>query len=155
MENFQKWSLIRFLIKNMQTYKLQRSALRVFKTRRITSTVEFLFQEQALMDSLQNHCSKQQLKLPRRPVSVLEKDFTVDVLLSKRLRKSKIKTSKRKNFILQCRSRCRVANAEISKWPIKTCICLVKIVDGGRRLAKFAKSFILHVWQEGSYRDLN
>ena len=59
-------------------------------------------QKQTLTGSLQNNCPKQQLKLPGLPVSVLEKEFTVDVLLHKKLRKAKIKISKGKKTILQC-----------------------------------------------------
>ena len=84
----------------------------------------------------------------------------MNVFLHKKLRKAKIKTSKGKKIILQCRD----ADAELSKWPIKTCVCnkgkkeaysepcqtskmelFVKIVDGGCQLAKFAKSSILDV----------
>ena len=45
---------------------------------------------------LQINCSKQQLKLSERPASVLEKDFAMDVLLHKKLRKVKVKTLKGK-----------------------------------------------------------
>ena len=41
-ENFQKVVSKRFIIRNIQTYKLQLSALRVFKTPEITATVKFL-----------------------------------------------------------------------------------------------------------------
>ena len=51
--------------------------------------MEFLLQKQTLTGSLQNNCSKQQLKLPGRPASVLEKDFTMDILLHKKLPKAK------------------------------------------------------------------
>ena len=37
-----KWSLIWFLIRNTQTYKLQLSVLHVFKTPEIMSMAEFL-----------------------------------------------------------------------------------------------------------------
>ena len=67
-----------FLIRNLQTCKLQLSALRDFKTHEITSTVELPSSEAGT-----NGCSKQQLK-----PSVLEKDLFIDVL--------KIKTSKDK-----------------------------------------------------------
>ena len=39
---FRKWFLIYFIIRNTQTYKMQISALRVFKTYEITSMNEFL-----------------------------------------------------------------------------------------------------------------
>ena len=46
MENFlEEMASKRFLIRNMQTYKLMLSALRVFKTPEITSTAEFLSSE--------------------------------------------------------------------------------------------------------------
>ena len=44
-ENFKDVVSKRFLIRSVQTYKLQLSALRVFKTPDITSTVEFLSSE--------------------------------------------------------------------------------------------------------------
>ena len=43
-----------FLIRNLQTYRLQFSASRVFKTPEITFTVEFV-QNKALTGSLQNN----------------------------------------------------------------------------------------------------
>ena len=49
----------------------------------------FFLQRQTLTGSLQNNCFKQQLKLEGRPASVLEKDFTTDVLLHKKLSKAK------------------------------------------------------------------
>ena len=42
-----------------------------------------------LKTSLQNNCSKQQRTLPGKLPSVFEKDFTIDVLLLKKLRKAK------------------------------------------------------------------
>ena len=42
IESFQEVVSKRFLIRNIQTHKLQLSALRVFKTPEITSTVDFL-----------------------------------------------------------------------------------------------------------------
>ena len=45
LENFQELVSKRFLIRNIQTFKLQLSALRVFKTPEITSTVEFISSE--------------------------------------------------------------------------------------------------------------
>ena len=42
IESFQEVVSKRFVIRNIQTHKLQLSALRVFKTPEITSTVEFL-----------------------------------------------------------------------------------------------------------------
>ena len=117
-------SLMRFLIRNLQTWKLQLSALPVFKTPQMTSTVKFLFSE-AGAGFLQSNCSKQQLKFARRLADVLKKDFTMDVLICKKLRRAKLKTSKRKIDFLrsrcrcwrQCRCWCRDANAEISNWP--------------------------------------
>ena len=44
-KTFRKWSLIWFFIRNTQTYKLQLSALRVFKTLEIASMGEFLSSE--------------------------------------------------------------------------------------------------------------
>ena len=56
-------------------------------------------QKQALTKSLQNNCSKQQQTLPGKLVSAFEKDFTIDVLLLKKLREAKIKASKgKKNY---------------------------------------------------------
>ena len=78
-----------FLIGNLQTCKFQLQALDVCKTTEITPTVitptpettpSFL-QKRMITGSLQNNCSKQQLKLPGRPARVLQKDFTIDVLL--------------------------------------------------------------------------
>ena len=45
IENFEEVVSKRFLIRNILTCKLQLSALRVFKTPEITSTVEFLSSE--------------------------------------------------------------------------------------------------------------
>ena len=45
IENFQEVVSKRFVIRNIQTYKLQLSTLGVFKTPEITSTVEFLYSE--------------------------------------------------------------------------------------------------------------
>ena len=64
-----------------------------------------------LTTSLQNNCSKQQQTLPGKLGSVFEKDFTIDVLLYKKLRKAKIKASKGKKKIYNVD-----ADAEISKW---------------------------------------
>ena len=86
-----------FLIGNLQTCKFQLQALDVCKTTEITPTVitptpettpSFL-QKQMLTGSLQNNCSKQQLKFPGRPASVLQKDFTMDVLPLNKLPKAK------------------------------------------------------------------
>ena len=85
-----KRSLMGFLIGNLQTCKLQLSALRVFKDPEITHTVEFPSSEAG---------TKQQLK-PPRPTSVLEKDFPIAVSLYNKLQKAKINTSKDKiNFL--------------------------------------------------------
>ena len=59
-----------FVIRNLQTSKLQLSTLRVFKTLEIKSTVEFLSSEAGA-----NNCSKQQLKLPGKPASALHKRY--------------------------------------------------------------------------------
>ena len=49
--------------------------------------------------SLQNNCSKQQQTLLGKLASVFEKDFTIGVLLHKKLLKAKIKASKsKKNY---------------------------------------------------------
>ena len=77
-----------FLIGNLQTCKSQLQTLDVCKTTEITpteitptpQTTPSFLQKQMLTGSLQNNCSKQQLKLPGRPASVLQKDFTMDVL---------------------------------------------------------------------------
>ena len=53
-------------------------------------------QKQVLTGSIQNNCSKQQLKLPGDPAGVLEKNFLMDILLYKELRKAKLKTLKGK-----------------------------------------------------------
>ena len=68
-----------FLIRNLQTCKLQLSALRVFKDPDITHTVEFPSSEAG---------TKQQLK-PPRTTSVLEKDFPIAVSLYNKLQKAK------------------------------------------------------------------
>ena len=52
-------------------------------------TVELLSSEADLTGFLQNNYSRQWLKLPGKPASVLEKDFTMDVLLYKKLPKAK------------------------------------------------------------------
>ena len=61
----------------------------VCKTPEIMPTVELLSSEADLTGFLQNNCSRQWLKLPGKPASVLEKDFTMDVLLYKKLPKAK------------------------------------------------------------------
>ena len=48
--------------------------------------------------SLQNNCSKQQQTLSGKLATVFEKDFTVDVLLYKKLQEAKIKVSKGKKI---------------------------------------------------------
>ena len=65
-KSFRKWSLMGFLIRNLQTCKLQLWALRTFKTPEITSLVVFVCSEQCPRGSLQNNCSKQQLKTSRK-----------------------------------------------------------------------------------------
>ena len=45
IENLQELVSKRFIIRNIQTYKLQLPTLRVFKTLEITSTAEFLSSE--------------------------------------------------------------------------------------------------------------
>ena len=73
-------------------------------------------QKQALTMSLQNNCSKQQQTLLGKLASVFEKDFTIGVLLHKKLLKAKIKASKSKKKL-----QCRDSHAEIFKsrgeWP--------------------------------------
>ena len=103
IENFGEVVSKRFIIRNIQTCKLQLSTLRVFKTPEITSTVEFLSSEAG---------AKRVLNRTR------SQDFTVDVLLHKKHRKAKIKTSKDKKLFCN-----PDADSEISKWPIKTCVC--------------------------------
>ena len=51
--------------------------------------------------SLQNNCSKQQQILSVNLAIVFEKDFTIDVLLHKKLQKRKIKALKGKKNV-QC-----------------------------------------------------
>ena len=58
---------------------MQLSAVSVFKTLEITSTVEFFSSEASANRFLQNDCSKQRLKLRGRCARVLIKDFTIDV----------------------------------------------------------------------------
>ena len=81
----------------------------------------FFLQKQALTTSLQNICSKQQQTLSGKLARVFEKDFTIDVLLNKKLWKAKIKASKgKKDFTMpmvtptsipilmpRCRCQCR------------------------------------------------
>ena len=80
-----------FLSRNLRSYKLQFSPLRVFKTplkvlKRVTA-----------LHSGQN--------LAGRYASLLEKNVLVDVLLHNEPQKTKIKTSKGKIKFLQCRCR--------------------------------------------------
>ena len=86
-----------FLIRNLQTCKLQLSVLRVFKIHEITPTVEFLSSEPG--PEAATKTSQEGL-----PV-YLEKDFLMDVLLHKKLQKTKINTSKGKINFLQCQRR--------------------------------------------------
>ena len=65
-----------FLMGNLQTCKLQLTALRVFKIPLWSS-----FLQKLVLNSSYN--------LPGRPTSVLEKDFLMDVLLHKKLKKAK------------------------------------------------------------------
>ena len=62
---------------------MQLSAVSVFKTLEITSTVEFLSSEASANRFLQNNCSKQRLKLRGRCAEVLIKDFNVYVFFMK------------------------------------------------------------------------
>ena len=55
-----------------------------------------LLQKQALTGSLQNNCSKQQLKLADRPASVLEKDVLVDFYFTINLERQNLKLRKAK-----------------------------------------------------------
>ena len=50
---------------------------------------EFLSSEASAKDVSTENCSKQQRTLPGKLPSVFEKDFTIDVLLLKKLRKAK------------------------------------------------------------------
>ena len=84
IESFQEVVSKRFLIRNIQTHKLQLSALRVFKTPEITSTVDFLSLEAGANGFCWN-CSWN-----------FQKAFTLTVLLHKKLWKAKIKTLKGK-----------------------------------------------------------
>ena len=101
-----KWSLLRLLIRNLQTCKLQPYAfLKLLKQRPWRSS---FLQNQALMGSLQNNCSKLQLKPSRKACKYYEKDFLIDVLLHNKPRNT-TKTSKGKMRFLQCqcRSQCQ------------------------------------------------
>ena len=71
-----------FFFSKLQACELQPSALRVFKTPEITSHVVFCLHKQVLTGSLQNSCSKQQLKLPEWPANAFKKRPTIGVLLS-------------------------------------------------------------------------
>ena len=48
------------------------------------------------MTSVQNNCSKQQQTLPGKVASVFEKDFTIYILLCRKLQKAKVKALKGK-----------------------------------------------------------
>ena len=111
-ENFQEVVSNLIPYQNTQTYMLPFSTLRVFKTPEMASITEFFFQKQALMTSLQNNCSKQQQTLSGNFASVLEKDFTIDVLLHKKLQKTLIKTLKGK----------KISDAD-AEMPIPRCRC--------------------------------
>ena len=69
------------------------------------------------MTSPQNNCSKQQQTLSGKLASVFEKDFTIDALPSRKLRKGKIKALKgRKNYNTDADTDVNAdAGAEISK----------------------------------------
>ena len=124
-----KWCLLWFLIRNTETYKLQLSALCDFKTPEITSMAELLSSEATLTTSLQNNCSKQQQTLSGKLESVFEKDFTIDVLINKKLWKAKIKASKSlrlQNFTMpmpmptwmpMLMPRCRCRNFQMVNFP--------------------------------------
>ena len=114
-KTFKKLSLVESLFSIRQDYSLQPrtllnsitgdfmrvfSALCVFKTPEKAFTVELTLEE-GTNGFLQNN-SKQQLTPSRKDVSVLEKDFYMDILLHKKLGKVKIKTSKGKIKFLQC-----------------------------------------------------
>ena len=93
---FRKWPLLRVLIRNLQTCKvLPYVFLKLLKQRPWWSS---FFQKQALTGSLQNNCSKQQLKPFRKAGKCYEKDFLMDFLLHNR---------KRKINFLQCRCWCQ------------------------------------------------
>ena len=118
-ENFQE--MISNLVPYQKYIDIQDAAfsLMFFKTPEIVKQrpqrSSFL-QKQALTTSLQNNCSKQQQTLSGKLASLFEKDFTIDVLLHKKLQKAKIKAWKSKKFpmpmptsipMLMPRCRCR------------------------------------------------
>ena len=59
---------------------------------------EFLSSEAGATTSLQNNCSEQQQTLSGKLASVFEKNFNIDVLLNKKLRKANSKASKSKKI---------------------------------------------------------
>ena len=98
-ENFQE--MISNLVPYQKYIDIQDAAfsLMFFKTPEIVKQrpqrSSFL-QKQALTTSLQNNCSKEQQTRSGKLASVFEKDFTIDVLLHKKLQKAKLKASKGK-----------------------------------------------------------
>ena len=81
-----KWSLLRLLIRNLQSCKLQPYAfLKLLKQCPWWSS---FLQNQALRGSLWNNCSKLQLKPSRKACKCYEKDFLIDVLLHNKPRKT-------------------------------------------------------------------
>ena len=77
---------------------MQLSAVSVFKTPEITSTVEILSSEASANGLLQNNCCKQRLKLPGRCAGLLEKDFTIDVFFIRNFERQKQKLRKKRKF---------------------------------------------------------
>ena len=78
--------------------------------------VEFISSEaDAITGSLQNNCSKQQIK-PSRKACILWKDFLMDVLLHNKPRKTKIKTSTGKIKFLRCQCWCRYFQMVLRKY---------------------------------------
>ena len=69
-----------FLFSKLQNCELKPSALRVLKTPEVTSPAEFLFTETGGR-FLQSSWSKQHLKYPGRPASVVKVNSIMNVLL--------------------------------------------------------------------------
>ena len=78
-----------FLIRNLQTCKMQLSAVSFFKTPEIMSTMEFLSAEAGANRFSTEYYPKQRLKLPGRCAKVLEKDFTIDAFFIRKFERQK------------------------------------------------------------------
>ena len=91
-----------FLIRNLQTANCSFKSGLFLKLLRQRALWSFFLQKQVVTVSLQNNCSKQQLKLSRTLASVLETFFATEFLLWKKFRMTKFKTSKDKIKFLQC-----------------------------------------------------